>query len=146
MRHLLIIAACAFTALTGCAQKSDPAPEKTTRIVTPTPATEDTSKHHSINGYIIGAPAGSDIELALLEIDHRQRPSDRLLSSVTLKAKAQQTPFHLTFNPESFAQLNAVELHGRVTQGGQLVMTIPRQTIPTADSQHIGAINATSRP
>ena len=64
VRHLLIIAACAFSALTGCAQKSDPAPEKVTRIVTP--AQEDTSKHHSINGYIIGAPAGSDIELTIV--------------------------------------------------------------------------------
>lgn len=144
MRHLLILAACAFTALTGCAQKPDPAPAQKVRIVTP--AQEDTAKHHSINGYIIGAPEGSEIELALLEIDHRQRPSDRLLSSVTLQAKAQRTPFHLTFNPEFFTQMNAVELHGRVTQAGQLVMTIPRQAIPNAETQHIGEIHAANRP
>ncbi|MDL2424860.1 YbaY family lipoprotein, partial [Pseudomonas sp. BAgro211] len=69
-------------------------------------------------------PAGSEVELALLVIDQRDRPQ-QLLSSEKMIATGQALPFRVVFNPQSFPAGARVELHGRVSQSGQLAWRLP---------------------
>ncbi|WP_336118239.1 hypothetical protein, partial [Klebsiella pneumoniae] len=46
-------------------------------------------------------PRGSEVQMALLVIDERDRPQ-RLLASETVLANGELMPFRLPFNPESF--------------------------------------------
>ncbi len=67
-------------------------------------------------------PRGSEVQMALLVIDERDRPQ-RLLASETVLATGELMPFRLPFNPESFLPAGGalrVELHARVIQSGQL--------------------------
>ncbi len=84
---------------------------------------------NELSGSLIGAPAGSDVELALLEVDRRDQP-DRLLSNVQLKGRGTELPFILQFNPDTFRPGQRVELRGRVTRAGQLIMRLPSRSIP----------------
>lgn len=69
-------------------------------------------------------PAGADVELALLVIDDRDRPQ-QLLASSNLTGTGQAPPYHLRFNPEAFPAGARVELRGRASRSGQLIMHLP---------------------
>ena len=130
-----------LTLLAGCgSQPSEP----------PTAPVELSTAPHSkllneLSGSLIGAPAGSDVELALLEVDRRDQP-DRLLSSLQLQGQGEPLPFALQFNPEAFPAGRTVELRGRVTRAGQLIMRLPAIPIESAGSQALGDLRPVPAP
>lgn len=101
--------------------------------------------HNELSGSLIGAPAGSEVELALLEVDRRDQP-DRLLSNVQLKGRGSELPFILQFNPDAFPAGQRVELRGRVTRAGQLIMRLPALQIRNASSQALGPLQLVPAP
>lgn len=127
--------------LAGCA--SQPAEPPTTPPVTELPVA-DSKLLHELSGTLIGAPAGSEVELALLDVDHEQ--PDRLLANVKLNGRGTDLPFILSFNPETFAKSQRVELRGRVTQSGQLIMRLPARQIRSSASQALGPLRLEPAP
>ena len=98
-----------------------------------------------LSGTLQGAPSGSDVELALLVIDERSRPQ-QLLASATLIGTNQALPFHLRFNPDAFPAGARVELRGRVSQSGQLILHLPSQRILQASTQALGQLQFVTAP
>jgi len=137
----LLVLPALLALLGGCSsQPSEP----------PSAPVELSSAPHSkllneLSGSLIGAPAGSDVELALLEVDRRDQP-DRLLSNVQLKGRGSKLPFILQFNPDAFPTGQRVELRGRVTQAGQLIMKLPSRTIASPASQALGPLQLVPAP
>gem|GEM_PF-40099 len=116
----------------------------------PTPAIELSAAPHSkllneLSGSLLGAPVDSEVELALLEVDRRDQP-DRLLSNVRLKGRGSELPFILQFNPDAFPPNQRVELRGRVTRAGQLIMRLPPRTIVSPASQALGPLQLVPAP
>nr|WP_221189835.1 YbaY family lipoprotein [Azomonas macrocytogenes] len=99
----------------------------------------------ALSGSLIGAPAGAEIELALLEVNEREKP-ERLLSNTRLKSLGKELPFLLHFNPEIFNASRRVELRGRVIQSGQLIMQLPPRTIGSAINQSLGQLQLVPAP
>ncbi|MBA1186631.1 hypothetical protein G7000_16285 [Pseudomonas stutzeri] len=134
----------AFTALlAGCSSQPASEPEATQPI-------ELSKAPHSkllneLSGTLIGAPEGSEVELALLEVDRRDQP-DRLLSNLLLSGRGSALPFILQFNPGSFPAGQRVELRGRVTQDGQLIMRLPPRQIHSPASQALGPLRLVPAP
>ncbi len=100
---------------------------------------------HELHGSVIGAPAGTEVELALLEVNRRDQP-DRLLSSVRLQGRGSELPFILKFNAEKFPKAQPVELRGRVTRSGQLIMRLPAVPVTSAASQSLGPLRLVPAP
>ncbi len=134
-----------LTALAGCAgQPAEPPPPQAV------PPIELSHAPHSellneLRGSLLGAPEGSEVELALLEIDEHDRP-DKLLSSLKLSGRGTELPFILQFNPEAFPSAQRVELRGRVTRSGQLIMRLPARPIHSAASQALGPLQLVPAP
>lgn len=141
LRSLVSLALVAL--LAGCASQPANEPEATQPI-------ELNKAPHSkllneLSGTLIGAPEGSEVELALLEVDRRDQP-DRLLSNVLLSGRGAALPFILQFNPDSFPSGQRVELRGRVTQAGQLIMRLPPRQIDNPASQALGPLRLVPAP
>jgi len=98
-----------------------------------------------LSGSLQGAPAGAEIELALLVIDEKSRPQ-QLLASSTLIGTNQVLPFRLRFNPDAFPAGARVELRGRVTQSGQLILHLPSQRISQGTTQALGQLQFVTAP
>jgi uncharacterized lipoprotein YbaY len=98
-----------------------------------------------LSGTLQGAPAGAEIELALLVIDEKDRPQ-QLLASSSLIGTNQVLPFQLRFNPESFPAGARVELRGRATQSGQLILHLPSQLITQPTTQALGQLQFVKAP
>lgn len=98
-----------------------------------------------LSGVLIGAPAGTQIDMALLAIDERARPQQSL-GIVRLNANGAPLPFHLRFNPDAFPRGMRVELRARVIQSGQLSMHLPAQTISQPTTQNLGNLNFQAVP
>ncbi len=134
----------AFVALlAGCSSQPASEPEATQPV-------ELSKAPHSkllneLSGTLIGAPEGSEVELALLEVDRRDQP-DRLLSNLLLSGRGSALPFILQFNPDSFPDGQRVELRGRVTQDGQLIMRLPPRQIHSPASQALGPLRLVPAP
>ena len=134
------------------------ASEKPTPTVSPTPAPTRSAatalepvpanmrvlsgQLSSSQGYL---PAGSEVEMALLVIDERDRPQ-QLLSSEKLVATGQALPFRLIFNPQSFPANARVELHGRVSQSGQLAWRLPPVRITQPENRTLGELRLERAP
>ena len=135
--------------LSACASE---APQQPT---TPPPATEQAvdiqteaplpADFHALTGRLEGAPAGSDIELALLQIDENHRPQ-RMLATMKIKGTASPVAFKLPFNPEKFPTNGRVELHGRVTQAGMLIKRLPQRYVSGSNSQDLGTLMLVPAP
>ena len=140
----LLLAACA-----GEAPKpvTAPTPAKPEVAIKPAVPIEQPLPAHlrELRGSLLTPPAGSDVELALLEVDRRDQP-DRLLSNVQLKGRDGELPFILQFNPDAFPAGQRVELRGRVTRAGQLIMRLPPRTISSAASQALGPLQLVPAP
>ncbi|GAC1034541.1 hypothetical protein thsps21_53700 [Pseudomonas sp. No.21] len=145
MRALSVLFLAAL--LAACSSEppaeSRPAPrpaQQRVQVEEPTPA-----HLRELRGQLLGAPAGSEVEMALLVIDGRDRPQ-RLLGSVRLAGTGQALPFKLTFNPEVFPQGERVELRARVSQSGQLVQRLAPRRILQAESQALGQLQLERAP
>ena len=84
-------------------------------------------------------------EVGLHRRGGRDQP-DRLLSNVQLKGRDGELPFILQFNPDAFPAGQRVELRGRVTRAGQLIMRLPPRTISSAASQALGPLQLVPAP
>nr|WP_294977179.1 YbaY family lipoprotein [uncultured Pseudomonas sp.] len=139
---IALLAACS-------SDKPAPPPQQTTPVraavvepVLPANMRELTGLLSSSQGYL---PAGGEVELALLVIDERDRPQ-RLLSSEKLLATGQALPFRLVFNPQSFPANARVELHGRVSQSGQLAWRLPPVRITRPETRVLGELRLERAP
>ncbi len=130
-----------LTLLAGCGSQPSEPPTAPVKLST----APHSKLLNELSGSLIGAPAGSDVELALLEVDRRDQP-DRLLSNVQLKGRGSELPFILQFNPDAFPAGQRVELRGRVTRAGQLIMRLPPRTISSAASQALGPLQLVPAP
>jgi len=128
--------------LVGCSSQQSQRPSAPVTFEEPPQAT---SVLHELHGSLIGAPAGSEVELALLEVNRRDQP-DRLLSNVRLQGRGSELPFILKFNAEKFPQGRDVELRGRVTRSGQLIMRLPAVQVSSPASQSLGPLHLVPAP
>ena len=98
-----------------------------------------------LSGQLLGVPAGAEVEMALLVIDDRNRPQ-KLLSSTKLIGNNKSLPFQLRFNPEAFPVGARVELRGRASQSGQLILHLPSVLIQTPETQALGQLQFVTAP
>jgi len=98
-----------------------------------------------LSGQLLGVPAGAEVELALLVIDERNRPQ-KLLSSTKLIGNNQSLPFQLRFNPEAFPVGARVELRGRASKSGQLILHLPSRLIQQPTTQALGQLQFVPAP
>ncbi|MDU8557272.1 hypothetical protein RYB05_01340 [Pseudomonas syringae pv. actinidiae] len=98
-----------------------------------------------LSGQLLGVPAGAEVELAMLVIDDRGRPQ-KLLTSTLLKGNGQSLPFQLRFNPEAFPVGGRVELRGRASKSGQLILHLPSMRIEQATTQALGQLQFVKAP
>ncbi|WP_248800110.1 YbaY family lipoprotein [Pseudomonas sp. MWU13-2105] len=103
------------------------------------------SFQRELSGTLQGVPAGAEVELALLVIDERGRPQ-QLLASSKIRGTGQVLPFQLRFNPEVFPLGSRVELRGRASQSGQLILHLPSRTITEPTTQALGQLQFFSAP
>lgn len=147
LRPLVLL--CCASLLVACSSEA-PKPEQT-----PQPTVTSSSPlanrvplpafQRALNGTLLGAPAGAEVELALLVIDERGRPQT-LLASDTLTGTNQALPFQLRFNPESFPLGTRVELRGRVSKSGQLISRLTPRRIQQPTTQVLGQLQFESMP
>ncbi|KQQ64410.1 hypothetical protein ASF84_26075 [Pseudomonas sp. Leaf127] len=98
-----------------------------------------------LSGQLLGVPAGAEVELAMLVIDERGRPQ-KLLTNTQLKGNGQSLPFQLRFNPEAFPAGARVELRGRASQSGQLILHLPSLRIDQPATQALGPLQFVKAP
>ena len=98
-----------------------------------------------LSASLIGIPAGAEAELALLVIDSRGRPQ-QLLASSKLNGTGQALPMRLRFNPEVFPAGERVELRGRASQSGQLILHLPAVAITQPTTQALGQLQFEKAP
>lgn len=98
-----------------------------------------------LTGRLHGAPANSEVELALLLVDDNERPRD-LVAVAQLDGTGQPLPFNLRFAPRGDEPDVHLELRGRVSQSGRLIMRLPAQRIPTMDNQALGDLRLVPAP
>ncbi len=92
-----------------------------------------------------GVPKDAEAELALLVIDERGRPQ-QLLASSRIRGTGQLLPFQLRFNPQVFPLGNRVELRGRASQSGQLILHLPARIITEPTTQALGQLQLFAAP
>ncbi|HGM5578549.1 TPA: hypothetical protein ACKP22_000200 [Pseudomonas putida] len=150
MHHRALVVLCLAGLLAACGsdrpkteQPAAPTAPKTVKKSDepgPLPAYQ-----RELSGTLMEIPAGAEVELALLVIDERGRPQ-RLLASSDLIGTGQALPYHLRFNPEAFPAGARVELRGRASRSGQLIMHLPPQRIVQAETQATGPLRFEKAP
>ncbi|WP_295488722.1 hypothetical protein ACK2SD_03160 [Pseudomonas sp. SC11] len=151
MHHRALVVLCLAGLLAACGsdrpKPEAPAPAPVAKAVKkpvddpgPLPAYQ-----RELSGTLLEIPAGAEVELALLVIDERGRPQ-RLLASSDLTGTGQALPYHLRFNPEAFPAGARVELRGRASRSGQLILHLPPQRIAQAQTQATGALRFEKAP
>lgn len=139
-----LLAACSSTEPPTPAPTKAPAPVADT-VKVPPPLGPLPAWQRELSGQLLGVPVGAHVELALLVIDERNRPQ-KLLASSDLTGTNQPLAFQLRFNPEAFPQGARVELRGRASQSGQLILHLPSQRIEQANSQALGQLRFQPAP
>ena len=139
MPSLPLLPLVLFAVLSGCSNPPAEPPKTLPIEVT------QSKVLNQLSGSLIGAPAGSEVELALLEVDRHNQP-DKLLSNVKLNGRGNELPFILHFNPKAFSGKQRVELRGRVTLSGQLIMRLPPRQIHQATDQALGPLQLVPIP
>ncbi|MBT2371277.1 YbaY family lipoprotein [Pseudomonas fluorescens] len=149
LRPLVMLALFSF--LVACSSHAPkpaapaPAPQQEKKIpgveeLGPLPAYQ-----REVSGTLNGVPAGAEVELALLVIDDRSRPQQLLASSVLI-GNNKPLAFRLRFNPEAFPAGARVELRGRASQSGQLILHLPAVRITQAITQSTGPLQFVKAP
>ncbi|PYB74456.1 hypothetical protein DMX11_15010 [Pseudomonas sp. LB-090624] len=150
MHYRALVVLCCAALLTACGSDRP----KTENLPTPTPARSPKQAdvlgplpayQRELSGTLLEIPAGADVELALLVIDERDRPQ-RLLASSNLIGTGQALPYQLRFNPEAFPAGARVELRGRASRSGQLIMHLQPVRIIQAQSQATGPLRFEKAP
>ncbi|MEK1905416.1 MAG: YbaY family lipoprotein [Pseudomonas sp.] len=139
----LLLAACASEPakpVAPAAPKPAPTAKPAAEIEAPLP-----SHMRELRGSLSTPPTGSEVEIALLVVDERDRPQ-QLLASLKLAGTGQDLAFHLPFNPEYFPVGARVELRARVSLSGRLIQHLPAQRIQQAQTQELGALRLVSAP
>lgn len=98
-----------------------------------------------LRGSLNTPPSGSEVEMALLVIDERDRPQ-RMLASLKLAGTGQNLAFHLPFDATHFPAGKRVELRARVSQAGRLILRLPPQAVRQAQSRDLGPLSLVSAP
>ncbi|MDR6711847.1 putative lipoprotein YbaY [Pseudomonas hunanensis] len=150
MHSRALIVLCLAGLMTACSSEK---PKTEQAVVAPAPKVAKTAPalgplpayQREISGTLLEVPAGAEVELALLVIDERDRPQ-RLLASSNLVGTGQDLPYQLRFNPEAFPAGARVELRGRASRSGQLIMHLPAQRIVQAASQATGPLRFEKAP
>lgn len=144
--------ACLFLLLAACASETPepvarPAPPEPSAAPPATAPAEQPLPAHmrELRGSLLTPPAGSEVEMALLVVDERDRPQ-QLLGSLRLAGNGQALPFRLPFNPQYFPVGARVELRARISQSGRLILRLPPQRVTMADSHNFGALSLVSAP
>ena len=148
MHYRALVVLCCAALLAACGSdrpKTDnpaPTPARSAKaeVLGPLPAYQ-----RELSGTLLEVPAGADVELALLVIDERDRPQ-RLLASSNLDANGQDLPFQLRFNPEVFPAGARVELRGRASQSGQLILHLPPVAVASPQTQATGPLRFEKAP
>jgi uncharacterized lipoprotein YbaY len=140
---ILLLAACA-------SEPPKPAAPATPVLVPaskPVAPQEQTLPAHmrELRGSLLTPPPGSEVEMALLVVDERDRPQ-QLLGSLKLAGDGQALAFRLPFNPEYFPVGARVELRARISQSGRLILRLPPQRVTQAVSRDFGALSLVGAP
>ncbi|MGO2452695.1 YbaY family lipoprotein [Pseudomonas taetrolens] len=98
-----------------------------------------------LSGVLTGVPAGAEVELAMLIVDERGRPQG-LMASSKIAGNNQPLPFKLRFNPQAFPAGARVELRGRASQSGQLILHLPSRIINQPTTQTLGTLALVKAP
>lgn len=140
----LLLSACASEAPQP---ESPEAPAKPAAVSAPPIVVEQPLPAHmrELRGSLLTPPAGSEVEIALLVVDERDRPR-QLLGSLKLAGDGQALPFRLPFNPEYFPSGARVELRARISQSGRLILRLPPRLVTLADSRDFGNLPLVKAP
>ena len=103
------------------------------------------SYQRELSGVLTGVPAGAEVELAMLIVDDRGRPQGLMASSKIL-GNSQALPFKLRFNPQAFPTGMRVELRGRASQSGQLILHLPSRIINQPTTHALGTLAFVKAP
>ena len=151
MSHRPLLA-CLFLLLAACASEPPKpvvpaAPARPAPVIQPVAAPKQALPAHmrELRGSLLTPPAGSEVEMALLVVDERDRPQ-QLLGSLKLAGDGQALAFRLPFNPEYFPAGARVELRARISQSGRLILRLPPQRVTQADSRDFGAMSLVGAP
>lgn len=146
-RRILLLGFAALLAACSSndAPKQPAAPTTVPVIKTPEGPGPLQAHQRELSGQLLGVPAGAEVELAMLVIDERNRPQ-KLLTNTLLKGNGQSLPFQLRFNPEAFPQGARVELRGRASQSGQLILHLPSLRIDQPVTQALGPLQFVKAP
>jgi len=142
---LSFLAACSSDAPQPPVQAQPPAIPAKPVIKAPAELGPLPAYQRELSGSLLGIPAGAEVELALLVIDDRGRPQ-RLLSSAKQIGNNQPVPFQLRFNPDAFPNDARVELRGRASQAGQLILHMEPVVIAQPTTQALGALQMDKAP
>lgn len=147
-----LLATCLCLLLSACASETrqpaaPAAPASPPAVSLPATAIEQPLPMHlrELRGRLLTPPAGSEVEIALLVVDERDRPQ-RLLGSLKLHADGQALPFRLTFDPSEFPHGVRVELRARISQSGRLILRLPPRLVTQADSRDLGNLSLVNAP
>lgn len=150
MHQRALAVLCLGVLLTACSSEGPkpqepaaaPAPKAAQKLASmgPLPAHQ-----RELSGTLVEIPVGADVELALLVIDDKGRPQ-RLLASSNITGTGQALPYHLRFNPEAFPAGARVELRGRASRSGQLILHLPSLRISQAQTQATGPLHFVKAP
>ncbi len=138
---------CLFSLLVACTSTPPASAPATIVDAKPAPAAQQPLPNHlrELSGQLLGVPAASEAELALLLVDERGRPL-QLLASSRLNGNGMALPFSLRFSPLSIPPGKRLELRGRVSQAGVLILRLPARAIQPDSNQTLGALQLVPAP
>lgn len=146
-RHFAVLGLVALLGACSSNEAPEPTPARPAQAVVKKPEGPGPLLPHQreLSGQLLGIPAGAEVELAILVIDERGRPQ-KLLASTKLQGNGHSLPFQVRFNPEAFPVGARVELRGRASQSGQLILHLPALRIEQPNTQALGPLQLVKAP
>jgi len=131
----------ALSALLAACSSQPEQPVPIAKLATPMPP----AGQHELRGSLLGAPSGSEVELALLLVDERGLPREAL-GTMRLNGTGRALPFNLYFHPQASRAGMRTELRGRASLSGRLILRLPPRTLSATDSRTLGALQMVPAP